>query len=306
MGLLRLVICAVLAVVLSAASLGSAPTTTKNLKGQVHKAEIKAAVPQPVTAAKPVAGVISAAAATKTQVAAPQAAAGSNQTSSSQLASSEPRKQLLRLCNAHPAGDLEVFLDDGETGHLSLTESGGAIPHRQCRETTQVMRVGDYLEFRVAGVRQHVFVPAAPVQENTVGMHVVYQKAQDTVGVYLHYFDHLTYPQIAAVDVSPGTGKSRDPLAADLECGGGGCADEKMKKLEFGRVVPVYPGHYDIALGGKHFGLDAMMGESYAVLRLGDGDVVVYPPSQGLPTKSAATSVAASFALLVACVSQLL
>lgn len=273
---------------------------TPLLKGQVKQAAIHE-VPSAKKSAEKVPGSHSAVAvaAAKTE-GVDKASAGK----SSGVPDTEPRDHQLRLCNAHPKGALNVWLDDEDTMHVPLTK-GRPIQPRECREMRQLMRVGDYLEFRLEGVPQHVFVPAAPVEEGTIALHAVYEKTPGIAGVYLHYFDRLTYPQVAIVDVAPNAkGKAALP-AARLQCAGGECTAGKVENAKFGQVLPINPGQYDVEVDHRRVELDAALGQSYAILRLGEGDLLVYPPA-GAVHKSGAHLASVAAVLLGAVVALVL
>lgn len=272
----------------------SAPKTPL-LKGQLKQSAIHE-VPSAKKSAEKVPGSHSVVAVAAAKTEGVEKAAGT----SSRVPDTEPRDHQLRLCNAHPKGALNVWLDDEDTMHMPLTK-GRPIHPRECREMRQLMRVGDYLEFRLEGVPQHVFVPAAPVEEGTIALHAVYEKTPGIAGVYLHYFDRLTYPQVAIVDVAP-SAKGKAPLpAAKLQCAGGECTSGKVENAKFGQVLPINPGQYDVEVDNRRVELDAALGQSYAILRLGEGDLLVYPPAGGVH-KSGARLADAAAALLGAIV----
>lgn len=188
-----------------------------------------------------------------------------------------PRQQVIRVCNAHPdPGGLTVFHDDGDSLHMALTGKA-PIPTKSCREFARMMRVGDFLELRVPSQKSPVYLPSAPVADNTVALVVVYEKAGKP-GIWLHYFDHLVNPQVAAVDA---TGGSAQQGKVDLVCVTGNCDLGKPEAIPFGGVAPVHPGHYSVSTpDGQKVELDAVGGGSYAVLIMGPGETIVFPSPQ--------------------------
>jgi hypothetical protein len=216
----------------------------------------------------------------------------------------KPRKrQVLRICNAHPdAGGLFVWQDDGYTGHNALTEK--PMPPKSCREFATAMRVGDFLELRIPSARSPLYLPAAPVRDNTVALVVVYEKTKQRPGVWMHYFDHLVNAQVAAVNVVPASNQTKggsDTSGLQLTCVEGACTgfESTATALPFGNVGAFHPGRYAVAVpGGAPLNIDAAKGGSYAVLLMGPGEAVVYPPPPKPVVYSGATS-KDLFALLV-------
>lgn len=184
------------------------------------------------------------------------------------------KQQTVRLCNAYPDGSsLSVWHDDGDSLHMALT-GAQPIATKTCREFVRFMGLGDFLELRLTGQRSPIYIPYAPVQENSVALAVVYEKEKGKPAVWLHYFDHLTHPQVAAVDA---TGRGGN---VNLVCVAGSCNLGKQEGLPAGSVTPVLPGKYSVSTPeGSKVELDALNGGSYAVLVM-SGEAVVYPSPQ--------------------------
>lgn len=196
--------------------------------------------------------------------------------SASRVSSGARRQQTIRVCNAHPdAGGLSVWQDDGDSLHTKLTEKDAIAP-KTCREFLTSIGLGDFLEFRVQSAREPLYLPAAPVRPNTVALIVVYEKTKEQPGLWLHYFDHLVNAQVAAVSVVPGLPAD---AAVQLSCVAGACGVGANESLPFGDVHALHPGRYAVvAPNGISMQIDAQGGECYAVLAMGPGEAMVFPP----------------------------
>lgn len=226
--------------------------------------------------------------ATQTSNATMAAAASADASASS----SSARSQTFRICNANPkdAKGVTAFLDDGDSLHTELTE-GQKIAFKSCRDFTRSVRTGDFVELRTEASKTPIYLPTAPVAGGSVGLIVVYDKGGKP-GVYLHYFDQLVNPQIAAVDVGGGA----TPL--DLSCVSGSCTTGQKEQVATGSVVPVYPGNYAVKAGGASLELNALSGGTYAVLLVSPTEAMIYPPPT--PVYSGAAGLLSLSALLVA------
>merc|ERR1719265_772842 len=175
---------------------------------------------------------------------------------------------------------------------MDLT-AGQPMTYKSCRDFVRSVRTGDFLELRLPNQRSPIYLPTAAVQDGSIALIVVYEKSKGQPGVWLHYFDQLAYPQVAAVDVSGG---AASPL--DLACVSGSCSIGKHEQVAASSVVPMEPGTYSVKAGGAPIELSAAPSGCYAVLLTGKGEAVIYPPSAALAYSGAAGPWALS-ALLV-------
>lgn len=229
---------------------------------------------------------------------------GNQKNASNSQAVGAPKQHELLVCNAYPAGTLDVHVVIGE----QKTSLASKLPYKSCQSFVQAMAVGDYLEFQTADVQKPVIVPSIPVADTTA-MFVAYEKApsgESAFNVWHHYFEPLKNAQVAVVDVAPPGAtleETSQPRASKLTCTNAMCGAGKVEVLPANTVEPLFPGQYEVKVGQEAtaLNLDLQPGKCYAVLRLNKNSLMVFPNAapQKVYQSGAKTMSAASVLLAV-------
>jgi len=187
-----------------------------------------------------------------------------------------PRPGTLRICNAYSEGLLKATVGYPTPRY----RSGAPAPYKDCVSIAGDFKAGDTVEIYFGnGQKTAVYLPYPPYADHAVILLVVYGHPGMGNGGFemkMQYFRNLKYPQVAAVDCTP-PGTSQAKLTLEhLE------PKAPMEAIEYDKVGPVDPGLTNILLSGKPAiggQFNAKWAESYTIMRTGESEVAIYPPS---------------------------
>lgn len=194
-------------------------------------------------------------------------------------------KHSLRVCNAYTSWDaLRIYRNEEMITPPSLA-------YRQCGELWLPIVAGDELRFQIGPSEGSISVPEMPSTDSVLQL-VLYkhQTFRDTIAFESHVFTKLVNAQAVVLDVYSGQAEAEARIQ-DLN----NASSARSEELEFGTVVELSAGMYEVVLQGKDGTLQAreplvvLSKESYAVVRVGaeaspDGlgwpqELIVFPHS---------------------------
>jgi len=185
----------------------------------------------------------------------------------------------LRICNAYTGGEpFDVYRNEVEI-HKSLE-------YKACFESTDDLRSGDRVNFKVKGLSTGSFTIDQLPTEDAVLMLVIKRRDMASLATSFasHVFANLQSPQVAIMDAY----KGKDNTVVQLK----NEEDNKLASVSYDSVVAIDEGSYQAKLkdNKKEYGFEAVQRECYTVLRLGmDGknpaDLVVFPTSGTVSTE---------------------
>jgi len=179
----------------------------------------------------------------------------------------------LRICNGYNGGEpFDVFLNE-----VNLHKG---LKYTRCFESTDDLRTGDRINFKVKGLATGSFTIDQLPTEDAVLMLVIKRRDSNSMSTAFqsHVFANLESPQVAILDAYEGAAPSIVQLKNEEE--------NKWSSVNFDSVVAIEEGSYQAQLKSdkKEYSFSAVPRECYSVIRVGMDhksapELIVYPTS---------------------------
>lgn len=224
-------------------------------------------------------------------------------------------EQQLVICNAYTS---QVSLEIVQVRTQESLNREHPMAYKQCGQYTLPLQEGDQLDFKAGRLDVGTFYATGLPKYKGSLLLIAHRRHPNAVGISFesHAFAQTQNPQLVVIDAY--RGKSKGALKIidrtyDQEAGGQQVEDD----LNFGSVIAVNPGAYDIALLGSGSNvtkvpLSAAGQGKYAVIRVGsegvaskDGsypqELIVFPKNSGAVLRLSAIAFMAILAIVADC-----